>query len=348
MDPKETTPQSANIPPHPKTKLSIFIIILILFIGAGGFVLGKYWTDYQNLKTKEQIQNKPNISVTPELTPIPSTTTETADWKTYTNNKYGFEFKYPTELIIEEQSADHTWLGKQIAFYISPVNPTDCRGDCPVINRTEKAIVNSLERTKLEGYVGSIGGATPQSYLSYVYFRNNYYFIFTLYELNKDINGSDNRQIGKITEEKIKLFDQILSTFKFLDTQDETAGWKTYKNDNLGFEFKYPSSFNVDNLSFRSINLKSDINSYIKEAYSCPDNNCPTTNISDLKTEKINKITIYKFNVSGVDPKVYRIISDGNKTIECSLQKMTFPDPKASETAVIIFDQILSTFKFLN
>lgn len=71
-------------------------------------------------------------------------------------------------------------------------------------------------------------------------------------------------------------------------------------------------------------------------------------NISDLKTEKIGNMTIYKFSVSGADPIVYRIISDGNKAIECSLRLTMLPDPKASESAVIIIDQIFTTFKFLD
>lgn len=45
-------------------------------------------------------------------------------------------------------------------------------------------------------------------------------------------------------EKKKEIFNQILSTFKFLDQNtDETANWKTYKNIAAGFQFKYPSKY---------------------------------------------------------------------------------------------------------
>lgn len=42
-------------------------------------------------------------------------------------------------------------------------------------------------------------------------------------------------------EENERIFEQILSTFKFTD--DPTAGWQTYKNEKYGFEIKYPKSW---------------------------------------------------------------------------------------------------------
>ena len=42
----------------------------------------------------------------------------------------------------------------------------------------------------------------------------------------------------------INLINQILSTFKFIDKKDIST-WKTYRNDEYGFEFKYPGSWSI-------------------------------------------------------------------------------------------------------
>lgn len=44
--------------------------------------------------------------------------------------------------------------------------------------------------------------------------------------------------------DRMDLFNQILSTFKFID--NETSDWKTYRNEELGFELKLPSYISVD------------------------------------------------------------------------------------------------------
>lgn len=43
--------------------------------------------------------------------------------------------------------------------------------------------------------------------------------------------------------EKIKLRESVISTFKFTNTNLETSDWKTYRNDEYGFEFRYPAKW---------------------------------------------------------------------------------------------------------
>jgi hypothetical protein len=43
-----------------------------------------------------------------------------------------------------------------------------------------------------------------------------------------------------------KIFDQILSTFKFTNTKIDTSNWKKYTDTKYGFEFEYPSIYSID------------------------------------------------------------------------------------------------------
>jgi len=83
---------------HKKNKLLIlpFIIIGILCLLTVG-VLG--------FKLKQDAMITMNYSTTKWKTnTAPEQTANTSDWKTYTNTKYGFEFKYPNNWTINEKA----------------------------------------------------------------------------------------------------------------------------------------------------------------------------------------------------------------------------------------------------
>ncbi|MBI2676838.1 MAG: hypothetical protein HYX21_02755 [Candidatus Yanofskybacteria bacterium] len=76
-----------------KTLNIIYGIVIVVLIGTVVyFVVGK--------KSEQVVQQPPptptqtQIPVSPTPTPTPN---PTANWKTYTNSQYGFEFKYPNE-----------------------------------------------------------------------------------------------------------------------------------------------------------------------------------------------------------------------------------------------------------
>jgi hypothetical protein len=147
-----------------------------------------------------------------------------ANWKTYTNKKYNFSFKYPPDTSLVEttynagESTDVAEIDNQIVLNVSNLNSEDCRGDCAFIETTSPIKVNNLNARKLTGSIGGIGGGSPQNYQTVSFNHNNLYYDFTLYELKLDYDPLDpNREPVPISQDKLKLLDQILSTFKFLN-----------------------------------------------------------------------------------------------------------------------------------
>lgn len=95
----------------------VLVVILVALISGGGIYA---WQANKSTSEKAQLQSQITSlqsqlnqqKTTPATTPTtttPTTTTttdETADWKTYTNEKYGYSFKYPKGWIVASYSKD--------------------------------------------------------------------------------------------------------------------------------------------------------------------------------------------------------------------------------------------------
>jgi len=75
--------------PKKKFLIPLIIIIGVLIIGGGIFAYFQFFKE--GVKTEGEEQKN-----------------ETADWKTYKNEQYGFEFKYPSDWMVTEKDADKT------------------------------------------------------------------------------------------------------------------------------------------------------------------------------------------------------------------------------------------------
>lgn len=73
-----------------KKKLNVVIIVIIILLVSGYFYLGKK-------------SSPPNLLSSPTPTPIVKNEIP-KNWKTYTSQKYNFEFKYPPEARLSDQS----------------------------------------------------------------------------------------------------------------------------------------------------------------------------------------------------------------------------------------------------
>ncbi len=204
------------------------ILALIIFAGSAIIIISgtKFITEYycktsnsnKIIKQVKQTEQEKNQTDTSDLS---SKASATGDWQTYQNKEYGFEFKYPKELILQKDDTIYKMMGfsnGQVYYYnllknskkFINIKVTDLNKN--KFNKKEKAnydemfdFVNNFnsnmrcdqreicEVIKEKGYTKIINDNS-------VSFFTNEYEIIVEWEL---------------TLENKQIFDQILSTFKF-------------------------------------------------------------------------------------------------------------------------------------
>ena len=190
---------------------------------------------------------------------------ETENWKTYRNEEYGFELKYPGDW--DNPLWQENEYRKGIIFGC-PVFDFEGNKYCPlflniseVITKNE-AIRNISVGAYKEGDVIINEGNIPTIKEFSVDTREaiTYHGAGICVETYTKI--FDGKMTISFTDRcsvyEGKIFDQILSTFKFIE-EDETENWQTYRNEEYELEFKYPQDYMIIPNSYNSfmIELKS-------------------------------------------------------------------------------------------
>ena len=204
-------------------KYILVAIILISIIGVGIFGYQYFWSP-----------------ISFELTPlsIEKVEDQTANWEIYRNEEYGFEIKYPQDWRVEEEKGSFGYMGF-ISFIVNFKSPQD---PGPY---NKLAIIDNKDRFELEEYYAKLKEevlkgkeADYQVYFPFVDYvpkkkltiNDNYFYQFmfpgvvaekgTIFSYGKYIFdfGTFLLKVGNTDiVHRLETYDQMLSTFKFLE-----------------------------------------------------------------------------------------------------------------------------------
>ena len=225
-----------------KTNWKYIIIVLVLAVIVGGGILG--WIKTKELATSELPKiEKPEKIIEEEKTKPED---KTANWKTYRNEEYGFEIKYPKDFTIEninhqgikvvfpesyknqsyifKNDVRNAWIGVGVGIMDREGFKGDLCQRLEKLNDTE-IIINNLNFIKGNISSHAMGGW----YIDYNIYRTSHNGV--CYEILLAVTGQGpgagaHEGKGPLPEDYAKpeskerffsILDQILSTFRFLE-----------------------------------------------------------------------------------------------------------------------------------
>jgi len=298
-----------------------------------------------------------------------STTTvqnSAANWQTYRNEEHGFEMLHPPTYRIESESADSIlFVAFPQSFELHILKKADIAAEI----RNLDYPIKSVEEIVVGGQSGKFVVEDTADCDDCAYRKTAFIqYGFNVIELS-----------GNASETNIR---KILSTFKFIEPVD-TSTWQTYRNEQYGFEVKYPPSLMPSGWSGQTylikkeasdaermdysdqlVEIRVDKASYRFDKYSNTTDGSIVEGFGDLK---IRNYTIdgYKAVEYGYDEALReKEIEEQRKALESGASVGIIYFPKGliiNKDGTIIeistgsyfgdfsdtFDQILSTFKFI-
>lgn len=197
-----------------------------------------------------QRQAQPTPTPTPAavVTPTPDAT---ANWKTYTNTEYGYSIKYPTDWVVLEGTTDGEDYARFFKGPYSEGEPTPQTYISILIRKNPRklSLDEWLEEDKNRPFaeeptILTIDEVRALKWVNKGEIGKDSTIIFL--EKNKVVHQIASLLMAGNIEEIKHTFNLILSTFRFLEEEEE---WETYKDDAFRYSFKYPPGFLITDYS---------------------------------------------------------------------------------------------------
>lgn len=189
----------------------VLIIIGVLALGGGGYYAVKKFQKPAIQACTQEAKQCPDGSYVSRTGPnceFSACPDITKDWKTYRNEEYGFKFKYP----VEYKTIEHKdgWPSALVLLMRSS-------GYAQSFDLAVELWDNEFEFKKKYGYDPDIIKKINNKYI-------------TLWNINKE-----------------KDIEKIIFTFHLIQ-ENESIDWRTYRNNEYGFEFQYPKNWEMSEL----------------------------------------------------------------------------------------------------
>ena len=235
-------PQNQNVPPVQNKKLTTGLSLLVIALLAlvGYLLFGNKTVAPEKVEDSKQVNDQ-----------IQPTENQVAGWKTYNNARANFEVRYPSELAIKAGKSISGGETVQFSSGKSDVAEILVNVEGGTLSDVYSSLENALDGmrgvNKFSSNVNQEVGTISVNGVTGFKFR-------TLMANNSSEIAWETVVFGKngliyiITFQKqiLEVSDEFLSSFKFT-TQAETSDWKTYRNTEYGFEFKYLASWAFEN-----------------------------------------------------------------------------------------------------
>ena len=313
-----------------------------------------------------------------DSTPTASPTPVSSGWKTYTNEEYKFQFEYPNYLVEKEHSSN--WLLVASSRQSDHLAVTISANSFATYTYRNEAgqIAFNFDKTKNEWVpAGNMGGPdvalfAPKRYLTakglvtYVAPTSDggttsFMALFET-ETNQlvriDLQRNDSYKDCVTADCPEKPLSDNQTIYQILDTVKigiaDTSNWKTYRNEQYGFEVRYSTDWRVENSddpqsqSVSFISTSQDVSIQIQPSK-------PTGFWEQApKKEPVNIAGIT--TIAFVFPDGYECYGDNPNSDACSAFFISFSkngqwyliNAHGKAQSVSNYSQILSTLKFIN
>lgn len=216
-----------NQPLQSKFLLLSILLAFLAVIFTIGVAVGNY------LSTIKEPPTEPAVSLPTRVPTAFPTVDQTGNWETYTNKRYGYSLRYPQEITYEESSSYGTKNKEEITTTFTTEGSSlkifgNAGGRGVSSIKSEAILISGIPTVKF--YETENSGVIKAIETG---FGDSIYFSFTLSADKMKAEAHD------------RLFDHVLSTFKFLD-QTETSGtenWKTYTSSKFSYSISYPNNW---------------------------------------------------------------------------------------------------------
>lgn len=260
---KEKIDNKLNLTPEQRKAFSVSALLGVVILALFLITIG-----VKNLKTNVQ-----ESSQIPTSTDKPATKSETDDWKIYTNNNLGIRFKYPKKFSLDIDTNDNATFtvdaelgGKvtRIEVYRGRKYNVDTLDFCPAHGGIIPCQQTFGESPREIGTI-EVAGRKANNFNVYDYDKSKSQTLYRIVQFeNSDVELKllDSNGFNRI-------YDQILSTFQFIDPSEASAkegefiqpgkllnpnapelsqnvaNWTTSNSANNTFSVKHPKELTV-------------------------------------------------------------------------------------------------------